>query len=105
MHILLADEWQAHARDAREHGDQAAERAFLLRADQILADARRRIPDYYKIWTESAETSFNLGRIDEAYQFVRRAESLELGQPVIVYCDQEIEKARATTRPSSRHSP
>ena len=105
LHILLADELQAHARDANVRGDPDAERALLLRADQILADARRRIPDYYKVWTESAETSFNLGRIDEAYQFVRRAEALEPGQPVIGYWDEQIERKRATTKPATRPSP
>ena len=105
LHLLVVQELQAYARDAKARGDPDAERAFLLRADEILSDARRRIPDYYQIWSESAETSFCLGRIDQAYQYIRHAESLEPWQPVIRYWDEEIAKARATTRPATRPSP
>src|SRR5439155_7438807 len=91
LHLLLADELQAHARDAKARGNPDAEHAFLLRADEILADARRRIPDYYKVWSESAETSFGLGLLDEAYQYVRRAESLEPSQQASRFRDEEIE--------------
>jgi len=85
LHILVVDELQARARDAHARGAEMEARGYLLRSADVLAHAREVAPAYYKIWTESVETSHELGELDAAERFLERAEDLEPGAPAVGY--------------------
>jgi hypothetical protein len=106
LRILLVDEIQAGARAAAAKGDRATEVSLLTRADRLLAEGRQLVPDYYKIWTESAETAMGLGRLDDATMFARRAADIDPAQPAVQYWMERVDAARAAaaTRPSTAPS-
>jgi hypothetical protein len=68
--------------------------ASLLATRELLAEGRRYVPEYYQLWTKSAEVSLLLGRIDEAAEFARRAAELEPAQPATQYWQEQVELAR-----------
>jgi hypothetical protein len=94
LRLLLVDELQARAREARARGDEAAARGALERAAAILEEGRRIAPEYYGIWTESAQTSFELGDVAAADRFVGRAAELAPEMPAVTYWRGEVEKAK-----------
>ncbi len=74
--------------------DLQHDQASLLAVRDLLAEGRRYVPDYYKLWTKSAEVSLLLGRIDEAAGFAHQAAELEPAQPATQYWQEQVEIAR-----------
>jgi hypothetical protein len=95
LRLLVVDELQAVARAARERGDEPAARAALSRAADLLEAGRGLVPDYEAMWSESAETSFELGDVEAADRFIRRADELAPWMPAVTYWRERVDAARA----------
>jgi protein O-mannosyl-transferase len=84
LHLLLAEE----LRNRRNYDE----------AERVLAEAREMLPDYYRLWLDSAVLAYTAGRDDDARRFILKAADL---RPSIRSSTLYRQILTASTRPTS----
>jgi hypothetical protein len=81
-------------------GEELRDRGRFEEAARVAAEGRRLYPEYFEIWVQSGEIALDLGRLDEAEQFLLTAGHIRPGAKVAAWLT-KVAEARAATRPAT----